>query len=71
MNTPIPLPVRAVKVTKTGEYDWTADVTFGTDEPCSDDPTITVASSSALGRPPRAGDVMMVRPPEILFFANG
>jgi hypothetical protein len=74
MKTPIPLPVKSVHVRKstTVPGDWTADVTFGIpDDSAHDDPTITINSGEGLGwEPPKAGDILMVRPPEILGHAN-
>lgn len=71
MKTPIPLPVKSVHVRHTAPGDWTADVTFGVpDDSAHDDPTITINSGEALELPPKAGDILMVRPPEILGHAN-
>ena len=68
MKKPIPLPVKAVNVSQTQPGDWSAEVTFGIpDDGAHDDPTITIRSGEGLGCiPPKAGDVLMVRPPEIL-----
>lgn len=71
MKTPIPLPVKSVHVHHTAPGDWTADVTFGIpDDSAHDDPTITINSGEGLELPPKAGDILMVRPPEILGHAN-
>lgn len=71
MKTPIPLPVKSVHVRHTAPGDWTADVTFGIpDDSAHDDPTITINSGEGLELPPKAGDILMVRPPEILGHAN-
>ena len=47
-------------------------MTFGIpDDSAHDDPTITINSGEGLGwDPPKAGDILMVRPPEILGHAN-
>lgn len=71
MKIPIPLPVKSVHVRHTAPGDWTADVTFGIPEDAAhDDPTITINSGEGLELPPKAGDILMVRPPEILSHAE-
>jgi hypothetical protein len=71
MKTPIPLPVKYVSVRHTAPGDWTADVTFGIpDDSAHDDPTITINSGEGMELPPKAGDILIVRPPEIIGYAN-
>jgi hypothetical protein len=71
MKTPIALPVRSVRVRHYAEGEWSADVRFGMSGGGHDDPTITVKSGEGLAKPPQAGDVLMVRPPEVLGYADG
>lgn len=71
MKTPIPLPVKSVHVSNPTPNDWTANVTFGIpDDSAHDDPTITIKSGEGLLYPPKPGDILMVRPPEIVGYAN-
>lgn len=67
MKKPIPLPVKSVLVRKTSVACWSADVTFGIPaDSAHDDPTITINNGEGLEHPPKAGDILMVRPPEII-----
>ena len=67
MKSPIPLPVRHVRVRHTAPDFWIADVTFGIPHSAAhDDPTLTIKSGEALESPPEIGDILMVRPPEIV-----
>ena len=71
MKTPIPLPVKSVHVRHIAPGEWTADVTFGIHSDSGhDDLTITINSGEGLELPPKAGDILMVRPPEILGLLN-
>ena len=71
MKAPIPLPVKNVTVRHIAPGDWTADITFGIPNDGShDDPTITLNSGEGVELPPQVGDIMLVRPPEIVGYAN-
>lgn len=65
------MPVKAVKVHHIAPGDWTADITLGVPNDGShDDPTITLNSGEGVELPPKIGDIMLVRPPEILGYVN-
>lgn len=74
MKNPIPLLVKSVHLQQSPTVlgDWTVDVTFGIpDDSAHDDPTITITIGAGLSwNAPEAGDILMVRPPEILGHAN-
>lgn len=65
------MPVKAVTVKHIAPGDWTADITFRIpDDGSHDDPTITLNSDEGVELPPKVGDIMLVRPPEIVGYAN-
>ena len=65
------MPVKAVNVKHIAPGDWTADITFGIpNDGAHDDPTITLNSGEGVELPPKVGDIMLVRPPEIVGYAN-
>ena len=71
MKAPIPLPVKSINVRHIAPGDWTADITFGIpNDGAHDDPTITLNSGEGVELPPNVGDIMLVRPPEIVGYAN-
>ncbi|MGL4666474.1 MAG: hypothetical protein ACRCWR_00920 [Saezia sp.] len=68
MKTPIPLPVKKITVSHmSSSGDWQAEITFGIpNHESHDDPTITLKSGEGIKDLPKVGDIMLVRPPEVL-----
>lgn len=65
------MPVKAVTVRHTSQGEWSADVTFGIpNDDFHDDPTITINSGEGIATPPKIGDIMLIRPPEIITYAT-
>lgn len=65
------MAVLAVKIRHIAPGDWEAVVTLGKpgQTACPDDPTLSISSGEGLELPPRVGDVLIVRPPEVLGYA--
>ena len=71
MKEPVELPVKAVQTRHIAPGNWECDVVFGIPaDTWYDDPTITVSSGEGLEFPPKAGDKLLVRPPEIISYAK-
>jgi hypothetical protein len=66
------IPMKVIKVHEWLNWagTWACDVTFELrGQSVHNSPTLTVESGRGLERPPRVGDVLMVRPPEVVGFA--
>lgn len=71
MKKPLMMQVTKVNVQHTAPGDWSAEVTFGIPgQEKEDDPTLTVHSGEALELPPKVGDWLRVRPPEIVGYES-